>query len=188
MKVILVDQEGNQIGIGDKDEAHQGWGVPHRAVSVVVYRIKNRHIELLIQKRSHTKKLWPGFWANAVCTHPVPGESDIDCAVRRLSEELGISVSHDSLIYLWGFYYQAQYTDSWAENEYDNLFICEWSGKVTKDDLEVQAYKWIEMGKLRKHMDSDPDKYAPWFGIIVKREELNRYFSNLEIRRSEETI
>ncbi|MFM7446567.1 MAG: NUDIX domain-containing protein, partial [Tabrizicola sp.] len=62
-------------------------GLRHPAVSVFVLR----GAEILIQQRAAGKYHTPGLWANTCCTHPMWGETAADCAVRRLSEELGIS-------------------------------------------------------------------------------------------------
>ena len=87
-KVILVDAHDIQIGVCDKRDAHLGTGRLHRAFSVHLIDSAGRH---LIQRRAAGKMLWPGFWSNACCSHPAPGETVPDAASRRLREELGIS-------------------------------------------------------------------------------------------------
>jgi isopentenyl-diphosphate Delta-isomerase len=61
-------------------------GLRHKAVSVFLLRDS----QVLIQRRAAGKYHTPGLWANTCCTHPHWGESDADCAQRRLKEELGI--------------------------------------------------------------------------------------------------
>jgi isopentenyl-diphosphate delta-isomerase len=45
---------------------------------------------VLIQRRALEKYHTPGLWANTCCTHPFWGEASLDCATRRLGEELGL--------------------------------------------------------------------------------------------------
>ena len=86
-KLILVDESDNILGYETKVKAHEGIGILHRAFSLFIFNDKK---ELLIQKRSQDKPLWPMFWANSVCSHPRKGE-EYDTAIhRRLKEELGI--------------------------------------------------------------------------------------------------
>src|SRR3989344_7156864 len=87
--VILVDQENRAIGREEIVAAHSGEGQLQRAFSVYVFRDFGR--EILIQKRSSQKMLWPGFWANSCCSHPRKGESRIEAGERRLIEELGFA-------------------------------------------------------------------------------------------------
>ena len=70
----------------EKLEAHVK-GLRHKAISVFV--MDGDH--LLIQKRAAGKYHTPGRWANTCCTHPEWNESGMDCAQRRLNEELGIT-------------------------------------------------------------------------------------------------
>ena len=47
---------------------HQGQGKLHRAFSVFLFNTKN---ELLMQQRSKEKILFPLYWANTCCSHPL---------------------------------------------------------------------------------------------------------------------
>ena len=70
----------------DKMDVHRR-GLRHRAVSVFVMRGD----QTLIQRRALGKYHTPGLWANTCCTHPDWDELPLDCAQRRLGQELGIS-------------------------------------------------------------------------------------------------
>lgn len=178
-QVLLVDKNNNDLGVLDKFEAHLGEGRLHRAVSVIIYRDNDGKTEILLQKRSQFKPLWPLYWSNTICTHPRPGEPDTDCAVRRLREELGIKVNPESLQKLFQFTYQARYDEKLSENEFDTLFVCKWSGKVTKDSKEVVAYKWITIEDLTRHINNNPNIYTPWFHKVVVSTEFINYFKIL---------
>ena len=70
--VVLVDAQDRPIGVCGKRDAHLGNGRLHRAFSVHLIDSSGRH---LVQRRAAGKMLWPGFWSNACCSHPAPGET-----------------------------------------------------------------------------------------------------------------
>ena len=82
--VILVNENDTQIGVCEKLEAHQK-GLLHRAFSIFLFNSTN---ELLVQKRAATKYHSANLWSNTCCSHPAPGETIQEAAVRRLNEEM----------------------------------------------------------------------------------------------------
>ena len=85
--MILVDESNNPIGMMEKMETHRK-ALLHRAVSVFII---NSNGEWILQKRALDKYHSMGLWTNTCCTHPSPGESDMESANRRLIEEMGIN-------------------------------------------------------------------------------------------------
>ncbi len=71
-QLILVDDQDRELGFKSKGDCHAGAGMLHRAFSIFVFNSDN---ELLLQKRSGTKLLWPSYWSNTCCSHPRRGES-----------------------------------------------------------------------------------------------------------------
>ena len=93
-KLILVDKDDNVLGYKDKLSCHEGDGILHRAFSIFIF---NKKKQLLLQKRSDQKLLWPLFWSNSCCSHPRQGE-DYETAIhRRLKEELNIDTELKNL-------------------------------------------------------------------------------------------
>ena len=86
-KLILVDKYDNVLGYKSKAECHEGEGILHRAFSIFIFNDKN---QLLLQKRSAKKLLWPLYWSNSCCSHPRKGENYETATHRRLKEELGL--------------------------------------------------------------------------------------------------
>ena len=97
-KLILVDENDNEIGYETKEKCHNGNGILHRAFSIFIF---NRNNELLIQQRDLSKRLWGGYWSNTCCSHPRQGESYPVATQRRLEEEIGIKTP---LQYLFRFH------------------------------------------------------------------------------------
>lgn len=175
-EVILVDPNDQPIGTLGRDEAHVGQGQLHRSISVLLYR-KDRGVTLvLIQKRSAQKSLWPNYWTNTVCSHPRNDESPRNCAVRRLSEEMGIDIRPEALSHAFTFKYQAAYGKTLSEHELDHVFVGSWSGNPVPNRREVSDVHWAPWNDVIREMVETPDVFTPWFCIMVKRKELIRLF------------
>ena len=93
-RCILVDASDVPLGRSvTKGEAHRAGGEclreggpPHRAFSVLLFDDRDR---LLVQRRSHSKRLFPGRWANTCCSHPLAdGSTFLGRTVR--GEEEGV--------------------------------------------------------------------------------------------------
>lgn len=166
-QVVLVDENDNKVGLMDKLEAHRGEGKLHRAISVLLWRQGKEGKEVLLQKRAATKPLWPLFWSNTVCTHPRDGESRIECAVRRVSEEMGIPVKAEELTQLYTFIYQARYNEKFSEHELDGVILGKWKADPTPNPEEAADWKWIGWEKLLKEMKYNSDQFTPWFQLVV---------------------
>jgi geranylgeranyl diphosphate synthase type I len=163
-KLLLVDKSDQVTGYETKEKCHQRKGLLHRAFSVYLFDNNGR---LLIQQRSKFKKLWPLYWANSCCSHPRKDESYEKAGERRLTEELGFSCS---LKLVDKFQYQARYKDIGSENELCGILIGKYNNeKIKRNFKEVANWKWVKVEELKKDFRKNPDKYAPWFKIGLKR-------------------
>lgn len=111
-ELILTDEFDNEIGYANKKKCHRSPGILHRAFSIFLFNCQN---QVLLQKRSQQKKLWPEHWANSCCSHPRKGESINLAMRRRLVEELGVACP---LQFMYKFKYQALYKNIGVEHEF----------------------------------------------------------------------
>ncbi len=162
-KLLLVNEKDAVIGFESKEKCHQGKGILHRAFAIFVFNNKS---QLLIQRRSRLKKLWPGYWENSCCSHPAKEETYVKAGERRLEEELGFSCS---LKLIDKFQYQAPYKDIGSENEMCAILIGKYNGKIKPNPREVAAWKWIETKELKRDIKKNPDEYTPWLKIALKK-------------------
>lgn len=81
-----------------RKEAHEK-GILHAAVHIYVYRIKNGHYEILLQKRSDDKDSFPSCWDTSCAGHVSAGDSFEDTVIKELSEELGIKVNYSDVVH-----------------------------------------------------------------------------------------
>lgn len=160
-RLILVDPEDRVLGHTDRDTAHRGDGLLHRAFSIFLFAPDGR---VLLQKRSHEKPLWPDHWANTCCSHPREGERLEDAAPRRLVEELGVSTP---LAWLYRFRYQARFEDRGSENELCSVFTGELAtdAELRPDPAEVAELRWLAPDELTRELAENPRAYTPWLHL-----------------------
>ena len=95
--IDIFDENNNPTGIvKEKKQAHED-GDFHRTAHIWI--INNRK-ELLLQKRSASKKTHPNCWDISGAGHIKAGESVVDGAIRELKEELGVEVEEKDLQYI----------------------------------------------------------------------------------------
>lgn len=164
--VILVDENDNQTGIAGKMEAHKN-ALLHRAVSVFVVNSKG---EWILQRRAFDKYHSNGLWTNTCCTHPSPGESDIESARRRLREEMGIECH---LVELFSFTYKEKFDNEITEFEYDHVFFGISDTDPQINTSEVEEWEAVSFNDLHSDINQNPADYTCWFKEIYERVNLH---------------
>ncbi|MEM9801542.1 MAG: isopentenyl-diphosphate Delta-isomerase, partial [Planctomycetota bacterium] len=124
--LVLVDERGERTGVATRAACHSGEGLRHRAFSVYLFDDDDR---LLVHRRHDSKPLWPGFWSNSCCSHPLDGEGLDEAARRRVVEELGARVDVRP-IHLYE--YRAEYLDVGVEHEVVTVFV----GRIDPTELD----------------------------------------------------
>lgn len=158
--VILVNEKDEWVGTMEKLAAHRD-GVLHRAFSVFVMNDKN---EILIQQRADNKYHSGGLWSNTCCSHPLPGESTLSGAHRRLKEELGFDCQLEPLFHLR---YKSEVGNELVENEYDYIYYGRYNGNVSPNMDEVKNYKFVSLHELEEWLNTQPNEFTTWFQIAL---------------------
>lgn len=161
--VVLVDGQDVPIGVCDKRDAHLGEGQLHRAFSVHLIDSAGRH---LLQRRAAGKMLWPGFWSNACCSHPAPGETILDAASRRLREELGVSAS---CRFLYSFEYHARFGSVGSEHELCHVLVAQSDSVVIPSVEEISDTQWLTRAEISARLSQSPAQFTPWFQMEWRR-------------------
>ncbi len=147
----------------DKLAAHCE-GLRHKAVSVFVIRGQ----DILIQRRALGKYHTPGLWANTCCTHPLWDETALDCALRRLEQELGITGV--SPVFRQQLEYRADVGNGMTEHEVVDVFLA-YAGSglcLSVNPDEVMETRWISYPDLLAEVADDPGRFTPWLKIYLR--------------------
>ena len=153
---------GDTLAPVEKLDAHIR-GLKHKAISVFVLRGD----EILIQRRAMGKYHTPGLWANTCCTHPNWEEASLDCAQRRLKEELGISDL--KLDYRDRVEYRADVGGGLIEHEVVDIFVAEVESApaLSLNPDEVMATRWVRYVDLIQEVVNEPSRFTPWLRIYL---------------------
>lgn len=161
MKLFLVDQNDNAIGIMDKLEAHQK-GVLHRAISVMVGRFTTHGLELCLQKRAACKYHSENLWSNTCDTHPSPEHlSTLHCAEERLMFEMGMKAKE--MRHIGTFIYCSPVSNNLIEHELDHVFFALCDEEPILNPEEASEYKWVPMNEVYSLWSANKEDFAVWF-------------------------
>lgn len=163
--VETIDEHGRPGPALAVMEAHRT-ATAHRAISIVVWN--PTRTKMLVTRRAATKTTWPGFWSNAVCSHPLPKEADATAARRRLGEELRIE--RDVKLAFTMRYGPVQCPVSGVyEHEFDHVFDTTLPETlvINPDPTEISALRWVDRDTLTSMRRAN--EITPWFALILER-------------------
>jgi len=167
-KVILVNENDEQIGLMPKLEAHEK-AVLHRAFSVFIL---NKKGELMLQQRAAHKYHSPLLWTNTCCSHQRDGESNLEAGKRRLFEEMGFTCE---LKEVFSFIYKAPFDNGLTEHELDHVMVGEYEESPVINIDEVNDFKWMTLEAIKSDIEMQPQMYTEWFKIIFEK-----FYSHLQ--------
>lgn len=159
--VVLVDVNDKELGTMEKLQVHQ-LGLLHRAFSVFIFNSKD---ELLIHKRAEGKYHSGGLWTNSCCSHPFLNESYTNAAVRRVKEELGMTISEVEKVGV--LIYKVKLDQGLIEHEYDYILVTKSDEVPNLNPEEASDFKYESVDSIRKQMQEEPDKFTFWFKKIL---------------------
>lgn len=157
--LVLVNDADDEVGCATKQRCHDGDGLLHRAFSVFLFSPEG---EVLLQQRSGQKRLWPGAWSNACCSHPRRGETIGGAVHRRLREELALEAP---VRFLFKFRYHARYEAVGAEHEICHVYAGPLIHRPAVNPNEVAATMMIPVGALDRELAARPELYTPWLKL-----------------------
>lgn len=85
---IVVDRQDNILGYRTRYDCHHDKTLIHRVTNIALFNAKG---EVLLQKRSLTKDLYPGMYTLSASGHVSKGESYEEAAQRETQEEIGVA-------------------------------------------------------------------------------------------------
>lgn len=164
--IDIVDQNNNPTGeVKEKLQAHED-GNFHRTAHIWIINDKK---ELLLQKRSATKKSHPNCWDISGAGHIRAGESVIDGAIRELKEELGVEVEEKDLEYIATI----KSTKNPKNMEFGYVYLLKCNNQVEEyifEDNEVSEVKYIYYEELEKMVEDRIE------GLLIHKEEYSKLF------------
>ena len=155
----LVDQDDKIIGQITRSEAHADKSNIHRAVFVLIFNSKN---QILLQKRSMTKDMYPGAWCASCSGHVQTGESYEEAAKQEMSEELGIQIGGDLEFLFKDILYSP------AETEYISVYRYITDQQISKSDEEIDQIKFFDLSTKTDKQEFDALDKAPDLAFVAE--------------------
>lgn len=159
--IELLDADGKPTGERClKSEAHR-MGYLHATVHVWFY---TKNLEVLIQKRKASKDTFPGLWDVSVAGHIPFGESPKEGAVREVSEEIGLTIDKNDLLFFDNFDEKHIHASNFIDNERHHVFFCELKvplEKLTAQPEEVEEIKLIPLNRLATILEKESKTFVP---------------------------
>ena len=174
-KFDVLNQFGEFTGkIATRDECHKK-GLWHRAVYAFIIDDKGN---VLLQKRSKNKKLWPNMWDVTVGGHVDSGEFGRQALIREVKEELGIELDDSDIKYLVGSTSINKKGDI-INKHYNECYLITKDISISEIKIqkeEVSEVKYFSKDELLKRISNNydglTDKTGPWNFLerILKKE------------------
>lgn len=172
----VLNEKGEYTGIIETREKCHKEGLWHKAVVVFIINSKG---QVLLQKRSANKKMWPNMWDITAGGHVLTGEFGFEAIIREAKEELGINLSKDDMTFI-GSSISTNIKGDIINKHFNEYYIANKDIDETKLKLqeeEVSDVKWIEKDEIIKRIKDNyngiTDKEGCWEYLVKYYEWLS---------------
>lgn len=93
----VLKENGEFEGRTETREICHEKGLWHKAVAMFMINSKG---QVLLQKRSANKKLWPNMWDMTAGGHVLAGELGFEAIIREIKEELGTDINKNDILFI----------------------------------------------------------------------------------------
>lgn len=153
----IVDGDDRVIGRDTRFNIHQQ-SLFHRSAHVVLFNTQGK---VFLQLRSMSKDAGAGLWDTSAAGHVDSGESYLQCAVRELEEELGVSVAADKLEFVGKLAPEER-----NGFEFTTVFTtCSDQTPVLQEE-EIDDGRWLSANELESWLKSGKSQFTEVFQII----------------------
>lgn len=153
----IVDANDRVVGRDTRARVHEA-GHFHRSAHIVLF---NSQGQVFIQLRSMSKDSGAGLWDTSAAGHVESGESYLECAVRELSEELGINVGRAALKRVATLSPQAR-----NGMEFTRIFTVICDQPLSLQAEEIDDGRWLTPADLNAWIAADEGEFTEVFRII----------------------
>ena len=173
----ILDENGNKTGEKKSRRDVHSKGYWHKGVHIWIINSKK---ELLVQRRSANKDVYPNKLYISVAGHPVSGEDEIEGIKREFKEEIGIELNKNKLKYLFTFAQKVVENDGkFLDNQFYDVYLVEMDLDIKKLKLQEDEvsdvmniyYKDFEKMIENKNKDivNHPEEWKRLFEILHEK-------------------
>ena len=141
----IYDESGNRIGTALRSECHGNPALLHRTAHVVVIHPETG--DILLQKRSKTKRIQPGKWDASVGGHISAGESIAEALLRETAEEIGLQQQTGDFKFLFEYEIHNE-----IESELATVFRLNSAGPFQFPEDEIDELRFFPAEELKQRL------------------------------------
>lgn len=168
-KFDVLTEDGKYTDrVETRDDCHK-YGLWHKAVALFIINSQN---QVLLQKRSQNKKLWPNLWDISAGGHVLAGEFGFEAIIREIKEELGIDIDKNDILFI-GSAISTNIKGNIINNHFNEYYIVNKDvdiSKLTLQKEEVSEVKWFNkeeiITRIKDNFDGITDKEGCWEYLI----------------------
>lgn len=172
----ILNEKGAYLNkTASREECHIK-GLWHKAVALFII---NSNRQVLLQKRSANKKLWPNMWDMTAGGHVLEGEFGYQAVIRETYEELGIKIEKNDCTYI-GSAISQNVKGEIKNNHFNEYYIVNKDINIDNIKLqeeEVSELKWVDedeiIRRIKNNYEGITDKEGCW-EYLVKYYELTK--------------
>lgn len=165
----VLTEKGQYTGnIETREQCHKQ-GLWHKAVVVFIINSKK---QVLLQRRSPNKKMWPNMWDITAGGHVLAGEFGFQAIIREAKEELGLDLNKNDMTFI-GSSISTNIKGDITNNHFNEYYIARKDIDETELKLqeeEVSEVKWIDkdeiIEKIKDNYNGITDKEGCWEYLI----------------------
>ena len=152
----VLTENGEFEGRTETREICHEKGLWHKAVAMFMVNSKN---QVLLQKRSANKKLWPNMWDITAGGHVLAGEFGFEAIIREIKEELGADIDRNDILFL-GSASSTNIKGDIINRHFNEYYV------ITKDldektlvlqPEEVSDIKWVDKSEIVERIENGYD-------------------------------
>lgn len=161
--IQFVDENDNPIGQGTREEALEK-AIHHRISRVILF---NENGQILLQKRSSTKKIYPNLWTDSASGHVDAGEDYETAVMREMFEELGIKTDLKFI----GKFMSQHVNGGMVTPVFNGVFqgLIDSNTIFNLQTTEVSEAKWFSIDEVKTDLSTNPQSFTPGFIDVISR-------------------
>lgn len=158
--LLIVDENNNPIGSANRKDVEQK-GLIARVAHVILTDTNGR---ILCQKRAESAKVWPGCYTSTGSGHVDADETDMQAAIRELSEEAGIHIDESDLRHIDTSYLEHQHGNT-LNKRFHVVYRATVNPSVSMNAelSEVSELRWFNPEEIVTILNTKPGQFTPTF-------------------------
>ena len=150
----VLDENGEFTNRVESREDCHSKGFWHKAVALYIINSKD---QVLLQKRSANKKLWPNLWDITAGGHVLAGEFGFQAIIREIKEELGTDIEKNDITFI-GCSTSVNIKNDIINKHFNEYYIVNKDIDISNLKLqeeEVSDIKWFDKEDILKRIEND---------------------------------